>query len=244
MKYFNAFVYGIVAFFLLTFLLALFQTLAEIRDERRTNRRKPIFRLGPPLMAFLLMAGTSWAQTNPPLLIPPPTNVSVLNPTVPPPALPALSGIAGVIANQLVDDVPYITNGSVSVDLAALYNASNPKGTGHMGMFGDVLFPVAKQGAVGIGGGEMAHHSFISPVAITLGTTLTNLPAILGKWYAYVADGPLYDFTGKEVGNWACSGFFHNWTVSQKVNIGLKLGVYDDSVIPGIGYFAALTGTF
>lgn len=189
-----------------------------------------------------LISGPVFADTN--VLIPAPTNVSVLNPAVPTPAIPALSGIAGVIANQLVDDAPYITNGNVSVDLAALYNSSNPKGTGHLGIFGDIVFPVAKQGAIGIGGGEMARHSFISPVTITLGTTFTNLPAVLGNWYGYIGDGPLYDFTGKQVGNWACTGLFHNWKVSTKVNLGVKFGVYDDSVIPGIGYFGALTGTF
>jgi hypothetical protein len=162
----------------------------------------------------------------------------------PPPVIPALAGLTSVIINQLRDDAPYITNGRVSVDLSGLYNSANPHGKGKFGMFGDITVPAAQQLSIGLGGGEMAHHSFITPVTFTVGTSLTNLPTVLGKWYAFAGDGVLYDFTGKQVGNWAATGLFHNWTINSKVNVGLKFGVYDDSVIPGIGYFGALTGTF
>lgn len=203
------------------------------------------------VILFLLMAARAGAQT-PKVVVTTNTVVTTNSvvlipyaaPTVQPPAIPALSGITSVIINQLIDDSPYITNGVVSVDVSGLYNSSNPHGTGKMGLFGDVTFPAAQQMSVGIGAGEMAHHSFVTPVTITVGTSLTNLPAILGKWYAFASDGVLYDFTGKQVGNWAGSGFFHNWTISPKVNLGIKFGVYDDSVIPGIGYFGGITGTF
>jgi hypothetical protein len=198
------------------------------------------------LFAVLLAAAEMFGQTitnNGIVYIPyvAPTPVPT---NAPVPAIPALSGITGIIANALIDDIPYVSNGVVGVDLAGLYDSSNPHGTGKVGVFGDITFPTAKQLAVGIGGGEMAHHGFITPISFTIGTTLTNLPTVLGKWYVFTSDGPLYDFTGKEVGNWNATGAFHNWTINSKVNVGLKFGVYDDSVISGIGYFGALTGTF
>jgi hypothetical protein len=165
-------------------------------------------------------------------------------PISPPSAIPALGGVLGVIASNLVDDVPYVSNGVVSATVAALYNASNPTGKGKVGFYGDVTFPATKQTAVGIGAGELAHQSFITPLTLTFGTTLTNLPAAIGKVYAFAGDGVLYDFTGKQVGNWVCAGFFKNWTINSKVNIGLKVGTFNDSVLPGIGWFGAITGTF
>ena len=172
------------------------------------------------------------------------TVVSNVTMTVSPPAFPALSGIVGTIGNSLIDDSPYITNGIAEADLVGLYNSSNPKGTGKVGFFGDVTFPTTKQSAVGIGAGIMAHHSFVTPISLTLGTTLTNLPAALGKVYTFISDGPLYDFTGKQVGNWAATGFFKSWTINPKYSIGIKGGVYDDSVIPGIGWFGDVEFTF
>lgn len=226
--------------FLLAFILGLvFEYFVERKTWRWFLALSLLFSVASARAQTNLVVSTNTVvTTNKVVLIP------YAAPTVPPPAIPALSGITSVIINQLIDDSPYITNGSVSVDISGLYNSSNPHGTGKMGLFGAVTFPAAQQLAVGIGGGEMAHHSFITPVTFTVGTSLTNLPAILGKWYAFGSDGILYDFSGKQLGNWAATGFFHNWTISQKVNLGIKFGVYDDSVIPGIGYFGALTGTF
>jgi hypothetical protein len=172
------------------------------------------------------------------------TNPVVAPTNVIPPAVTLPSGVLSVVLSHLADDAPYITNGTFGADVAVLYNESNPIGKGKVGFFGDLTVPMSQQTSVGLGAGTMTHRSFLTPVTFTAGTTLTNLPAAIGKVYSFVSDGVLYDFTGKQVGNWAAAGFFKNWTINSKVNIGLKFGAYDDSVIPGIGYFGAITGTF
>jgi hypothetical protein len=161
-----------------------------------------------------------------------------------PSAIPALPGAVGWIADQLVDDAPYISNGVVQADVAVLFNKSNPVGTGHVGVYGDIVFPSSKQSAVGVGGGYVAKRGFVTPVTLTLGTTMTNLPAAIGNVYSFASDGLLYDFNGQAFGNWAAVGFFKNWTLSRQMSLGIKVGTYDDSVVPGIGWFFDVCGTF
>ena len=168
------------------------------------------------------------------------TNLTTSAPVV----IPALSGLESLIITNLIDDLPYVSNKVVIVDVAALYNPSNPKGKGKIGEFGSITLPTSQQSSVGIGFGEMAHRSFITPVNFTVGTTLQHLPAALGNVYSFVGDGVLYDFTGKQLGNWVEAGFFKHWDISKGMGLGLKVGTFNDSVIPGIGWFGALTGTF
>jgi len=192
------------------------------------------------LILLLATVGlTASAQTNANTAAtnaPPATNA-------PAPAIPALSGVAGVILSNLVDLAPYVSN-RVALDVVGLYNPSNPKGLGKVGEFGDITIPLTKQSAAGFGGGDMAHRAFVTPFTLSLGTTLTNLPSALGHVYTFVAAGPLYDFSGKEFGAWSSAGFYKAWTINPTTTIGLKLGTYDDSVIPGVGWFVGLTGTF
>jgi hypothetical protein len=233
--------------------------LAKIRKEHLTENKKQINRKVNKMKKVLIamtMVGVmvamsvnaqslgdlAVAEIVSELTVTNPVTTTVTNPVTS--LLPGLPGVFGVILNNLVDDAPYVTNGKVSVDFAALFNSSNPKGTGHVGEYGQLTLPMSQQSAVGLGGGYVAGHSFITPVTLTVGTTLTNLPAAIGKVYSFVGDGVLYDFTGKQIGNWVCAGFYKNWTINNSVNLGLKVGTYNDSVVPGIGWFAAITGTF
>lgn len=168
------------------------------------------------------------------------SNLAVSAPT--PATNPAVSpngGLFGLLTNLLVDDAAYVTN-KMSLDVDALYNSSIPHGKGKFGWFGAITVPMSQQSAVGIGGGSLAGRTFVTPVTLNVGTTVTWLPRLFGKVYTFVGDGLLYDSTGKQFGNWEAVGFYKSWDIGKGWNLGAKGGQFDDSVLPGIGWFGGL----
>jgi len=204
------------------------------------------------LICTALIAASASAQvvTNPPTILVASTNVGQLL-GVPPSVIKGWNGFLG----GLVDAAPYISNDIVNVDFGALYNSSDKHGK-----FGGYLaasVPTSQQSAIGVGGFYLNNQLGNATVNLTLGTTVSNLP-ILGKVWTFASSGPDYDFTkdpstGKAFGigaynafgvqktwelNMAAAGAIPTWY--QNWSVGIKVGGFNISTIPGLGEFGGL----
>lgn len=156
------------------------------------------------------------------------------------------------VESGFVDAAPYISNGIVTLEAGGLYNASDKHGK--FGGFLDLTVPTSQQSGVGVGAGYLNGQLLDASVSLKLGTT-TSLP-LVGTVYAYISEGPDYNFQAKSIGNYGFVGFVKKFTLLTKVDPTGKVipslvgtfgaGVGNVSTLPGetIAFGASLTKTF
>jgi hypothetical protein len=141
------------------------------------------------------------------------------------------------------DAQPYITNDIVQFDAGILYNKAMASGS-KLGGFADVNIPTTQQLAIGFGGAYIGRQWLDATVNIKLGTTWSW--PLIGKVYAWVAEGPDYNFQSKGIGAYSFAGVTKGWDVytgskGQHLMLSADVGVGDVSTFAGTDILLGLS---
>lgn len=129
---------------------------------------------------------------------------------------------------SLADDAPYISNQVVMLEVGALYNNSLKE---KFGAFADLRIPTSQQTSVGLASGYLDNQILFGSVTFQIGTT-TTIP-IVGQVYAFVEDGPAWDFKDKEAANYIFTGLEKKFDISKHWAATIGAGIGNISSIQG-----------
>lgn len=132
--------------------------------------------------------------------------------------------------------IPYLTNKTVRLDAAPVYDG------GHWGGLADLQVPITGALSLGGGGAYIDDQWFVVAASTQLGTSFT-VPVINLKGYAFAETGLAIPLKSAQIENQSVAGATFSWPLSSSLILNVEGGVIKETSLPGVAEFfgASLT---